>query len=98
MHSLHALSPYLRGERFCLTTVDTIFREEEFKKYIRHFQEAKDIDGCMAVTPYVDDEKPLWVGVEKQEDAEAPVCSTSRARTRNHELRASTTSRRAMTI
>ena len=31
MHSLHALSPYLRGERFCLTTVDTIFREEEFK-------------------------------------------------------------------
>ena len=35
MHSLHALSPYLRGERFCLTTVDTIFREAEFKKYIR---------------------------------------------------------------
>ena len=70
MHSLHALSPYLRGERFCLTTVDTIFREEEFKKYIRYFQNAKDIDGCMAVTPYVDDEKPLWVGVEKQADAE----------------------------
>lgn len=70
MHSLHALSPYLRGERFCLTTVDTIFREEEFKKYIRHFEAAKDIDGCMAVTPYVDDEKPLWVGVEEQTNAE----------------------------
>ena len=70
MHSLHALSPYLRGERFCLTTVDTIFREEEFKKYIRHFEVAKDIDGCMAVTPYVDDEKPLWVGVEEQTNAE----------------------------
>lgn len=66
MHSLHALSPYLRGERFCLTTVDTIFREEEFKKYIRHFEATKDIDGCMAVTPYVDDEKPLWVGVKGQ--------------------------------
>lgn len=66
MHSLHALSPYLRGERFCLTTVDTIFREEEFKKYIRHFAIAKDIDGCMAVTPFVDDEKPLWVGVREQ--------------------------------
>ena len=68
MHSLHALSPYLRGERFCLTTVDTIFREEEFKRYIRHFVEATDtgeVDGCMAVTPYVDDEKPLWVGVDK---------------------------------
>ncbi len=65
MHSLHALSPYLRGERFCLTTVDTIFREEEFKKYIRHFMKTKDVDGCMAVTPYVDDEKPLWVAVEE---------------------------------
>lgn len=64
MHSLHALSPYLRGERFCLTTVDTIFREEEFKKYIRHFADTTDIDGCMAVTPHVDDEKPLWVGVD----------------------------------
>lgn len=66
MHSLHALSPYLRGERFCLTTVDTIFREEEFKAYIRHFQQAREIDGCMAVTPFVDDEKPLWVGTDEQ--------------------------------
>ncbi len=64
MHSLHALSPYLRGERFCLTTVDTVFHEEEFKKYINHFINTPDIDGCMAVTPYVDDEKPLWVGVK----------------------------------
>ncbi len=72
MHSFHALSPYLRGERFCLTTVDTIFREEEFKKYIRHFQTAQDIDGCMAVTPYVDDEKPLWVGVEETAEGNMP--------------------------
>ena len=28
MHSFHALSPYLKDNRFCLTTVDTIFREE----------------------------------------------------------------------
>ena len=66
MHSLYALSPYLRGERFCLTTVDTIFREEEFKKYIRHFRESLNLDGCMAVTPFVDDEKPLWVGVNDE--------------------------------
>ena len=71
MHSFHALSPYLRGERFCLTTVDTIFREEEFKKYIRYFAHAKDVDGCMAVTPFVDDEKPLWVGVEEPKDADS---------------------------
>ena len=70
MHSLHALSPYLRGERFCLTTVDTIFREEEFKKYIRHFVSSTSMDGCMAVTPFVDDERPLWVAVEEPENEE----------------------------
>ena len=90
MHSLHALSPYLRGERFCLTTVDTIFREEEFKKYIRHFQETKAIDGCMAVTPSVDDEKPLWMPM-------TPACSTSRDCTRSLASRASMISRRATT-
>ena len=74
MHSLHALSPYLRGERFCLTTVDTVFHEEEFKKYINHFVNTPDIDGCMAVTPYVDDEKPLWVGA-KAERREATMAA-----------------------
>ena len=75
MHSLHALAPYLRGERFCLTTVDTIFREEEFKKYIRHFMSTPGIDGCMAVTPHVDDEKPLWVGVDDTDDAATDLMS-----------------------
>ncbi len=65
MHSLHAIAPYLKGEPFCLTTVDTIFHEDDFKKYIRHFLEHEELDGCMAVTPYVDDEKPLWVGTDK---------------------------------
>lgn len=65
MHSLHALAPLLRGGKFCLTTVDTIFREEEFIRYIRHFESIPDeVDGCMAVTPYVDDEKPLWVATD----------------------------------
>lgn len=64
MHSLHEIAPYLRGEKFCLTTVDTIFREEEFKAFIHHFVQADNLDGCMAVTPFVDDEKPLWVGVD----------------------------------
>ena len=64
MHSLHAISDYLRGEPFCLTTVDTIFHEDDFKRYIRHFLDHEELDGCMAVTPYVDDEKPLWVGAD----------------------------------
>ena len=60
MHSLHALSHLLRGEKFCLTTVDTIFKEQEFAEYIKDF-EAGAHDGLMAVTDYIDDEKPLYV-------------------------------------
>lgn len=64
MHSFHAIAPYLKGEPFCLTTVDTIFREADFQAYIRHFT-ASEEDGCMAVTPFIDDEKPLYVGVDE---------------------------------
>ena len=48
-------------EELCLTTVDTIFSEDVFKSYIDDFNSRKDIDALMAVTDYVDDEKPLWV-------------------------------------
>ncbi|MDR3267809.1 MAG: NTP transferase domain-containing protein [Tannerella sp.] len=61
MHSFHALSRYLKGECFCLTTVDTIFREEEFKPYVRAFETDHTLDGLMAVTDFIDDEKPLYV-------------------------------------
>ena len=55
MHSFAELAPYLGDGPFCLTTVDTIFRETEFADYIRHFQQTA-LDGCMAVTDYIDDE------------------------------------------
>ncbi len=61
MHSMHALAPYLQKGKFCLTTVDTVFQEEEFGAYIRKFEESS-CDGLMAVTDYIDDEKPLYVG------------------------------------
>jgi NDP-sugar pyrophosphorylase family protein len=64
MHSFFHLSPYLKGERFCLTTVDTVFREEEFSRYIQTFQ-TEEADGLMAVTDYIDDEKPLYVNVDE---------------------------------
>ena len=60
MHSMHALAPYLRGDKFCLTTVDTIFREEQFAAYIEAFEKSSN-DGLMAVTEFIDDEKPLYV-------------------------------------
>lgn len=65
MHSLACISPYLGDAPFCLTTVDTIFRENEFSEYISHFQDSRT-DGCMAVTDFVDDEKPLYVGTDEK--------------------------------
>lgn len=65
MHSFYELSPYLGNEPFCLTTVDTIFREEDFARYIAAFK-ATTSDGLMAVTDFVDDEKPLYVGTDAE--------------------------------
>ena len=68
MHSFFELSRVIPKGRFCLTTVDTIFREEDFKAYIMSFQNAlqKGYDGCMAVTDFIDDEKPLYVGTDQE--------------------------------
>ncbi|MCR5077047.1 MAG: NTP transferase domain-containing protein [Prevotella sp.] len=65
MHSFHELSRYLNDGPFVLTTVDTIFNEDEFRDYVEAFRR-KAADGCdalMGVTDYIDDEKPLYVGV-----------------------------------
>ncbi len=64
MHSLYELMPLLGEGRFCLTTVDTIFREEEFGNYIQCFLD-DDADGLMAVTDYVDDERPLYISTDE---------------------------------
>lgn len=64
MHSFACLAPYLTDAPFCLTTVDTIFREAEFSQYISYFKQ-NCMDGCMAVTDYIDDEKPLYVSTNE---------------------------------
>lgn len=66
MHSFYELSKHLGNGPFILTTVDTIFREEEFSDYVRTFQQstADGYDGLMGVTDYIDDEKPLYVGTD----------------------------------
>lgn len=61
MHSFFELSRVIPKGRFCLTTVDTIFREQDFRPYIEAMESAEEYDGMMAVTDYIDDEKPLYV-------------------------------------
>ena len=52
-----------------MTTVDTIFREDEFRDYVHSFATSLsngDAEGMMGVTDYIDDEKPLYVRTDAQ--------------------------------
>jgi NDP-sugar pyrophosphorylase family protein len=71
MHSFYELSKVMKQGRFCLTTVDTVFREDEFAEFIKNFEELEEYDGLMAVTPFVDDEKPLYVEVDEDKNIKA---------------------------
>lgn len=65
MHSFYEVSRHFEEGKFCLTTVDTIFHEEEFKKYIEAFEnDSTGADGFMAVTSFIDDEKPLYIDTD----------------------------------
>lgn len=65
MHSFYELHTFLGTGKFCLTTVDTIFREEEFRRYIDAFKSFEG-DGLMAVTDFIDDEKPLYISTDEE--------------------------------
>jgi NDP-sugar pyrophosphorylase family protein len=61
MHSVLALEPYLRQEKFLLSTVDSIFDEGDLKRFIRYAEDHTEKDGVLAITDFIDDEKPLYV-------------------------------------
>ena len=65
MHSFWELSKVMKKGKFCLTTVDTIFREADFARYISAFEADDTHDGMWAVNPYIEDEKPLYVEVDE---------------------------------
>lgn len=68
MHTFALMGEMLRGEgRFIATTVDTIFNESRFREYVDAYSCASpSVDGMMALTDYIDDEKPLYVEVDDQ--------------------------------
>lgn len=72
MHSFYELSKVLSGKgRFIVTTVDTIFQEKPFGEYASAYSRADEsIDGMMAMTDYIDDEKPLYIRTDSQLDIE----------------------------
>jgi len=71
MHSFYEVSRKFNGGKFVLTTVDTIFREDDFRGYVEAFAADGDADGYMAVTSFIDDEKPLYIDVDDEMDITA---------------------------
>lgn len=66
MHSLFNLAPYLSEEPFLLTTCDSVFDASEFSGYISSVKKGSGNQGVLAVTQYIDDEKPLCVEMDKE--------------------------------
>ena len=70
MHSFYELRHFLQDEPFILTTVDTIFDEKAFKSYIYTLQNvymSGTADGVMGITDFIDDEAPLYVGMDEED-------------------------------
>ena len=76
MHSFFALSQHLEDAPFCLTTVDTIFKESDFRNYLDYFAQS-EVDGVMGVTDFIDDEKPLYVATNDALDITAFLDATT---------------------
>jgi NDP-sugar pyrophosphorylase family protein len=65
LHSLNELKALMSDDSFCLMTIDSIYRDSEFDAFIKSAEEEKIFDGLIAVTKYIDDEKPLKVKIDK---------------------------------
>lgn len=67
MHSFYEVAELIPAgaRKFVLTTVDTIFRQDDFARYVNGFEQDVPAGGYMGVTTYIDDEKPLYVDVDR---------------------------------
>ncbi len=64
MHSLFELSKFLRDEPFFLSTTDSVYSNSEFSDFVRFCKTHKEYDAILAVTEFIDDEKPLSVKLD----------------------------------
>lgn len=73
--SLHSFALLIKNNpawmSCCLTTTDTVFRPQEFHDYLTAFEHRRDADAFMAITPFVDDESPLYVNTNEDLVVEA---------------------------
>jgi NDP-sugar pyrophosphorylase family protein len=63
MESLFCLAPFLSDEPFVLSTVDVVCAGQAVEDFVRGAQAIASAKGVLALTRFVDDEKPLWAAV-----------------------------------
>jgi len=66
LHSLNKMKDLLSDSNFCLMTIDSIFDDAEFALFLKQAEGINGYDGLIAVTDYVDDEKPLWIKTDEK--------------------------------
>lgn len=65
MESLFTLAPHVRDDRFLLLTVDSVFGPGVLPDFLRAADRFGDADGVLAVSDFVDDEKPLRIHLDE---------------------------------
>jgi len=66
MESLFQLSPLLSEEPFLMLTVDAVFAAGILDEFLSEAQTINNARGVLALTQFVDDEKPLWARVDSR--------------------------------
>lgn len=64
MESLFTLAPHLQAGPFLLLTVDAIFAPSVLRDFLAAAARQPEADGVLAVTDFVDDEKPLRITLD----------------------------------
>lgn len=67
MHTLWEVSQRVvltSNEHLFVSMVDTIIREEDLKNYVKFCTSLKPNESAILVTPFIDDEKPLFVSID----------------------------------
>jgi NDP-sugar pyrophosphorylase family protein len=65
LHSFFALKTFLENDYFCMSTVDSIFRNEDFRNFLEYAENNRPaFDALLAITDFVDDDNPLCLSLE----------------------------------
>ena len=67
MESLFSLEPLLGDGPFLLFTVDTIFGLDTLQSFHREALQLTRTGGALALTRYIDDEKPLYASIDEKQ-------------------------------